>query len=395
MAHSCMDALIEHRSQFPALRNKLYLNYGGQGTMPQSSIDAIAKTYDHVQEVGPFHAAMFGWMVSEQDATRQALADELGGSAGSYALTQNVTEGCNIALWGIDWRDGDHLLTTDCEHVGVIHAVMQVQRRRNVELTFCALSGAKSKDEMVEIIDSAIAPRTRMVLISHVLWNTGQMLPVAEIATVCRRKNVLLLVDGAQSAGVAACDLGTEFGADFYSVTGHKWTCGPEGAGTFYVAPHALEFIQPTFVGWRGSSMDYKTGQPTGFTAGASRFEVGTGPIPILAGLRNSIAVHQAFGSPPQREELVLKNANRLIEKLSAIDRVECLLSKAESGLVSFRVEGANHRDVVGKLDALKIYVRTIPSPDCIRASVHYFTSDAEIDGLVTAIEEIMTSNRS
>jgi L-cysteine/cystine lyase len=391
MPQSSLESLTTQRSLFPALQNKTYFNYGGQGTMPLSSIEIIGKTYQFVQETGPFHAGIFAWLQSEQDITRKALAKELGGDAEFYAITQNATEGCNIALWGVDWQPGDHLLSTDSEHFGVIHAIQQVQRRRKVEVTFCPLSEAKSKEEMVAVIADAIQPRTRMVLISHVLWNTGQVLPLDDIVDVCRQRNVLLLVDGAQSAGVLDLNLASNKCADIYAITGHKWMCGPEGVGTLYMAPNALELIQPTFVGWRGSSMDFKTGQPTGFSAGCARFEVGTAPIPLLSALRNSMSVHGLFASTEEREKLILSKADELIGKLSKIDRVECLLSRAESGLVSFRIEGANHRDVVSKLDQRKIYVRTIPFPDCIRASVHYFTSQEELQALADALEELLT----
>lgn len=391
MSQTTSNSILDHRKQFSALSNKTYMNFGGQGTIPSSSIDSIMKNYLFVQESGPFNAAMFTWLDSEQDATRAAFAAELGGDSTSFALTQNATDGCNMVLWGLDWQPGDHLLTTDCEHVGVAHAVMQLQRRRGIDLTFCKLSEAKSKQQMVEIIERAITDRTRMLLISHVLWNTGEALPVPQIAEVCRSRNVLLLIDGAQSAGALDLDLSTACGGDFYAITGHKWICGPEGVGSLYIAPQALERIQPTFVGWRGSTMDFKTGLPTGFNANASRFEVGTVPIELLAGLRNSLETHRRFGTAKERQELLFKNANRLIALLSEIKGVKCILPQAESGLVSFSIAGSNNRDTVAKLDARRIYVRTIPFPDCLRASVHYFTSEAEIDTLVAALREIVS----
>lgn len=390
---SVNESLAKHRDQFPALKNKTYLNFGGQGVMPQTSIDALVASYQFVQERGPFNAAIFQWMVSEQDSTREALASELHGRPSGFTLTQNVTEGCNIVVWGVDWNPGDHLLTTDCEHVGVIHSLMQLQKRRNVNLEFCKLSEAKSETEMIDVIERSLTDRTRLVLISHVLWNTGRRLPVKEIAELCRKRNVILLVDGAQSAGSIECRLDTGDSGDFFAMTGHKWMGGPEGIGSVYVAPGALELIQPTFVGWRGSTMDYKTGQPTGFNPNASRFEVGTAPLPLLSGLRNSLKVHNAFASSEVRGRLILEGANKLISKLSRIDRVTCLLTEAQSGLVCFQIEGVSHKDVVAKLDSQQIFVRTIPVPDCIRASVHYFTSEVDQDNLVAALEEIVKAS--
>lgn len=391
MNQTSVDAVREHRKQFPALANKSYFNFGGQGTLPRSSIDAVVTTYEYLQETGPFSTAIFTWLNTQQDLTRGCLAREFGGAASSYALTQNATEGCNIAMWGLDWEQGDHLVMTDSEHVGVIHAAQQLQRRRKLELTSANLSAARNNADMVELVVRELKPQTRLVVLSHVLWNTGQTVPLTEIVDACHLAGVPVLVDGAQSAGAINLDLNGKDNADFYAMTGHKWCCGPEGVGTLFVDPAALDILQPTFVGWRGSTMDYSTGQPTGFNPGASRYEVGTGAIPLFAGLRNSLDVHNKFADSKSRAQMVLANANKVIKRLSQISQVECLLQEAESGLVSFKVHGVTHRDVAMRLDSeFSVFVRTIPTPDCIRASIHYFTTDDEIERLASSIETIL-----
>lgn len=391
MNKTSVDAVHEHRKLFPALANKSYFNFGGQGAMPRSSIDAIVETYEFLQKTGPFNTAIFTWWQAQQDLTRKSLADEFGGDPSSYALTQNATEGCNIAMWGLDWARGEHLVMTDCEHVGVIHAVKQLQRRRKLEVSTAALTSAKTRANMVDLIVRELKPSTRLVVLSHVLWNTGQTVPLTEIVDACHLAGVPVLVDGAQSAGAIDLDLKGKDNADFYAMTGHKWCGGPEGVGTLFIDPAALENLQPTFVGWRGSVMDYSTGQPTGFNPDASRFEVGTAALPLFAGLRNALAVHNKFADSKSRAQMIISNANKLIKRLSQVSQIECLLEEAESGLVSFKVHGSTHRDVAARLDSeFNVFVRTIPTPDCIRASVHYFTTDDEIERLVSSIETIV-----
>ncbi|NEQ29335.1 MAG: cysteine lyase, partial [Microcoleus sp. SIO2G3] len=107
--------LAAHRQQFPALANKAYFNYGGQGPMPQAAIAAIQQAQDYAQQHGPFSGAVNAWMMGEGDRARQAIATELQVSPETIALTEDVSVGCNIALWGIDWQAGDHLLLSDCE----------------------------------------------------------------------------------------------------------------------------------------------------------------------------------------------------------------------------------------------------------------------------------------
>src|SRR4051794_32868497 len=97
------DVLLQCRAVIPALHNKSYFNYGGQGTMPQPVMDAVFSAYQFVQTRGPFSTAIFSWIVDELTSTRKRLATELGGTPECYVLTQNVSEGCNIVVWGMDW----------------------------------------------------------------------------------------------------------------------------------------------------------------------------------------------------------------------------------------------------------------------------------------------------
>ncbi len=113
----------EHRKQFPALANKAYFNFGGQGTLPQDALTTIIDTHQYIQRVGSFSGQINSWITQQVGAIRQSLAAELGTTSNTITLTENVTAGCNIALWGIDWRKGDRLLITDCEHPGVIATV--------------------------------------------------------------------------------------------------------------------------------------------------------------------------------------------------------------------------------------------------------------------------------
>src|SRR6185295_18887636 len=121
--------LAAQRKKFPALSNMHYLNFGAQGTLPRSSIDAIKSSYEYVQDHGPLSATMFGWLVEEGLRAKEMLSEEFGGDAQFYALTQNTTEGCNIVLWGLDWQPGDVILTTDSEHNGVMKAIYQLCKR--------------------------------------------------------------------------------------------------------------------------------------------------------------------------------------------------------------------------------------------------------------------------
>lgn len=393
---SCAPTRLErHRQQFPALANKAYFNFGGQGTLPQASLLAIQQAYEYVQQHGPFSVGVNAWIMEEANQTKEAIAFELGASVEAIALTEDVTVGCNIAMWGIDWQAGDHMLLTDCEHPGIIATAQEIARRFQVEVTTCPIMETLNQGNPTAVIVQNLTPRTRLVVLSHLLWNTGQVLPVADIVAACHKYAtgshlIRVLVDAAQSVGSIPLNL-KELGADFYAFTGHKWLCGPEGMGGLYVRPDALESLNPTFIGWRGIVMG-KAGKPVGWKPDARRFEVATSTYPLYAGMRWALTIHQQWGTPQERYEQICQVSKYLWQRLSDLDGVRCLrTSPPQAGLVSFVLtNGQPHNQLVQSLEQQNFMLRTILDPDCVRACVHYFTQHAEIDQLIEAIESLL-----
>ncbi len=380
------------RQQFPALSNKAYFNYGGQGPLPQVALDAIYQSYQHIQNLGPFTMGTNNWIVAETNLTRAAIAKELNVVPATITLTEDVTVGCNIAMWGIDWQPGDRLVMTDCEHQGIIATVKELQRRFQIEVTIAPLLDTLNEGNPVDAIVSQLSPNTRLVVLSHILWNTGQVLPLAEIINACHTyaQNIKVLVDAAQSVGVLPLNL-AELNVDFYAFTGHKWWCGPEGVGGLYIHPQILESIHPTFIGWRSIVID-QSGSPQGWKPDGRRFEIATSAYPLLTGLRAAIALHDQWGSTTARYQQICENSKFLWSGLAGLSQVKCLhQSPPEAGLVSFQlVNGKSHQQFVELLEQQNVMVRTILHPDCIRACVHYFTNQVEMTRMIDTIAQML-----
>ncbi|MBW4636006.1 MAG: aminotransferase class V-fold PLP-dependent enzyme [Iphinoe sp. HA4291-MV1] len=380
--------LHRHRQLFPSLANKTYFNYGGQGPMPQTALDAITHAQAHIQQIGPFGIEVDRWVVQEVKAARNAIASELNVPTETITLTEDVTVGCNIAMWGLEWQAGDHILLSDCEHPGIIATAQEIGRRFTVEVTTCPLMATLNEGDPVEVIAQHLRPKTRLVILSHVLWNTGQVLPLDKIAELCRNQSVKLLIDAAQSAGLLSLNL-TELGADFYAFTGHKWLCGPGGTGGLYVRPEVRDSLKPTFIGWRGIIYDSKA-KPVDWQSDGKRYEVATSNYPLYTGLKEAIATHLQWGTPEERYQQICGNSEYLWRRLQVLSDIKCLrTSPPESGLVSFQL--TNHttnasRELVVFLESQGLFTRTIADPDCVRACVHYFTLESEMDELVEGI---------
>ena len=381
-----------YRHQFPALANKAYFNYGGQGPMPQTALNAIIGAYQQIQTQGPFGLKTSELVIRESNLTRQAIAAELGVTAETIALTENVTAGCNIALWGLNWQAGDRILLSDCEHPGVIASINEICRRFGVLVDLFPLQATLNTGDPVATSVAHLTPQTRLVVLSHVLWNTGQVVPLAEMAAAIRHypraeRQMRILVDAAQSVGLLPLQL-AELGIDFYAFTGHKWWCGPEGVGGLYIHPEAIASLEPTFIGWR--SLDYSNPNLP-LINDARRYEVATSAYPLYSGLRAAIATHQAWGNALERTERIVSLATYLWENLQQVPGIECLNHKApRSGLVSFQVAGGDCGKLVRDLERQHFYLRTIVDPACIRACTHYFTTTTEIDELIQCLRKLI-----
>ena len=387
------QTIEQQRQQFPGLALKFYFNFGGQGPLPQPALEAIARAYEFLQQEGPFSLRANLWVEQQTELLRTAIAEELGAAPANITLTENVTAGCNIALWGINWQAGDRILLSDCEHQGVIAAVQEISRRFGVEVATCQLQETLNQSDPTTTIADHLTSNTRLLVISHLLWNTGQVLPLSEIVKIChdRPEPVSVLVDGAQSVGSLPLNL-TELQADYYAFTGHKWLCGPAGVGGLYISAAAFANLQPTFIGWRGINSDSQ-GQPSGWKPDGRRFEVATAAFPQYEGLRAAIAFHRQWGTSEERYRQICYLSQLLWQRLGQLDRIICLKqSPPEAGLVSFQVTGKiPHNKLVSELESQKFFLRTLAFPDCIRACTHYFTLPSEIEQLAAVIEQLLT----
>lgn len=386
------------RDQFPSLASQAYFNFGGQGPLPQVSLDAIASAYEKLQQQGPFSGQINAWLDDVAGRTRAAIAAELGTTADTIALTENVTAGCNIALWGWEWQAGDRVLLTDCEHPGIVATVEEIARRFQVEVVTCSLLDPVGGADPVAAIAAHLTPNTRAVVLSHLLWNTGEVLPLRAIADLCRDvegdRPIRLVVDAAQSAGSLPLNL-PALGVDFYAFTGHKWFCGPAGVGAVYVRPDAQIDHHPTFIGWRSVQIG-AGGKPTGWKSDARRYEVATSAYPEYLGLERAIALHRDWGSAQERYQQICQLSRDLWQRLNTLDGVQCCqASPPPSGLVCFQLtNGLPHLPFVQALEASGFLLRTLARPDCIRACVHYFTLPLEIEALVEAIARIIEEQK-
>jgi L-cysteine/cystine lyase len=380
-----MTDLNRHRQKFPHIQDYSYFNYGGQGLLPSAAIEAMHQAQLTSQRIGPF-SNQAGLQIYKTTAQlKQTLAQTLGCNPSHLALTENTTLGCNIVLWGLDWRSGDRILLTDCEHQGIVAIAQELAARFDLGVDLCPVMNSP---DPLEAIAQSITPQTRILVLSHILWNTGQVLPLGAIVALCHRQGVQVLVDGAQSVGVLPLDLAA-IDVDYYAFTGHKWWCGPPGLGGLYLNPK--NELRSTFLGWRSVVLDDQ-GQPESLQGDARRYEVSTAATTMYPGLMEAISTHQSYGNDADRHQQICDRSQFLWQALQSLEGVTTVTqTPPESGLVAFQLKSGHHGLAAEHLEQSRIYLRQILNPDCLRASLHYFTTESEIKALIEGIAKLVS----
>ena len=393
------------RDLCPALANKTYFNFGGQGPLPDPSLDAITSSWKRIQELGPFTTDVWPYVSAEVNNTRAQLARICGVPPHRLALSENVTSGCVLPLWGLPIHEGDHLLISDCEHPGVVAACLELARRKQLSVTVLAvreLRGGRNEQgetdaAVLEALEQMLTPRTRLVVLSHLLWNTGQRMPIAAVAAQLQQHPAepFLLVDAAQSMGQIPVDEAAA-AADIYAFTGHKWACGPEGLGGVALSERVLLESNPTLIGWRSLRDETRASldDPHPFHADSRRFEVATSCVPLMAGLRSSLNLLEQEGGPGQRLERIRLLSERLWQQLTNLPGVVPLLKgPPAAGLVSFELDpntiSLEPSEVVKRLGDQGIWIRDLADPSCLRACTHVCSNNNDLQTLATAIQNI------
>ncbi len=344
---------------FPVLERFAYLNAGTFGPLSRGVMQAVAVDQRRDLEDGRLGAAYFERMIALRGGLRAQIAALVAAEPGQVAVTASTTDGCNIVLAGLDLRAEDEIVTTTDEHFGLLGPLHASGAR--------VIVTAPDPD----VILAAVTPRTKLIAISHVLWTTGQILPVRELR---ERSGVPILVDGAQSVGAVPVDAA---GLDFLTVSGQKWLCGPDATGALVVAdPERLRVGRPGYF----AQASYEPDGTFIPREGAQRFEPNWIPVSSLSGL--AVALTQA---PAWHFERSYALAERLRGLLAG--RAEVVTPAERATLVAFRPPAsASASDTVARLGTASVLVREVPGTGLIRASVGWWTSEGDLERLVVGL---------
>jgi len=386
--------LARARADTPATARLLHFNNAGAGLMPTPVLETVITHLQLEAETGGYEAAA----LAEPRLNRvyDSVAALLDCDRDEVALVENATVAWQLAFHSLQLGKGDRIVTGEAEYASNYISFLQVARLRGVEVTVVPSDrdGALS----VAALERILEPRVKLIAVTHVPTNGGLVNPAAAIGKLARAHEIPFLLDACQSAGQLPLDVDA-IGCDMLSATGRKYLRGPRGTGFLYVRRTLLDRLEPPFIDLHGArwvAPDRYELRPD-----ARRFENWESYIAGQLGL--GVAVDYALGWGLHAiAARVVKLAEELRTRLGAIPGVTLHdLGTQRCGIVSFTIAGREPDQVQATLRQQHINVSVSgPSstlldalarklPDLLRASVHYYNSETEIDRFVQAIAKI------
>ncbi len=324
---------------------------------------------------------MRGEMEDETDETRRALAEFSGTSFEEVVITRNTTESLNIIINGIDLERGDEIVITDQDYPNMINAIRQREKREGIVVREIRLPlNPKSDEEIVEKYEAVMSARTKLVLVTHMINLTGQILPCRKIADMVHSKGAEVIVDAAHSYAHVDFKI-PELGGDYVGTSLHKWLSAPVGSGLLYVRKDKIEKVWPL--------MGDTENDPTNIR----KFQrQGTQPIGTRKAIRDSIEFHKRIGG--KRKEEKLRSMTRYwtdeARKMNNIGVNTPEDPSRYAALGNFFVKGANPGPVSKKLFS-DYKIMTVPiktdSVTGIRVTPQLYNQPDDLDKLIAAIK--------
>jgi len=362
-----------------------YFNNGTIGLSPIVVSDIVKNEMDIMDTTGGQH---------HEEAAIKALAGFLKVQNDEIALTHNVTEGVNIVAWGIPLKKGDEIILTDQEHVGGATPWLHRAKREDLKVKIVPIK--TTAIEVIDAIQKAITSKTRVIAIPHIPCTNGQILPIKEIATIAKRKDIWIVVDGAHPPGMLNINL-ADLGVDAYSSCCHKWMLGPKGTGFLYVNKNRQNELMPTFVGaGSDTGWDIMANCPTynGYSNNGNRYFYGTQNNALHKGMIASIDFLNGIGM--DKVELRCRSLAALVQQeiLALGDRAEMVSPTEEisrSGIISFRLKKIDHIQFFSKALDKGFRIRSVPENgiNCIRVSTHIYNQPEEIQEFIEWVYDV------
>src|SRR5882672_7025107 len=327
------------RNQFPLDKGTVFFNPGTVGAMPKVVVD---KMTEHLKYIASSPA---DWAYKDDKKEefisgynnlmrmRTKVGKLINANALEIAMTDNVTNSMSYIANGLTLQPGDEILTTDQEHPGGKSGFLLKEKRYGVVFkTAVVPKPAKNFQEVFDIIVKAFTPKTKVLMLSHMISGSGAILPAKELCAEASKRGIFTILDGAQTIGQIKVDV-KDLGCDVYLGCFHKWIGAPAGTGFMYIKADRAKDIWTTVASGR---WDNHEDEGYRFT------QRGTGNFPVLKGLDAALDFYNEIG--PDRAYARIKFlGERLRAGLRKINKVKIFSPEDESmcaGITVYNIQG-------------------------------------------------------
>ncbi|MBT5073940.1 MAG: aminotransferase class V-fold PLP-dependent enzyme [Kordiimonadaceae bacterium] len=380
----------------PGKKNVIHFNNAGASLVTQVVLDTQKNYLDLEASIGGYEA--LAKSQSQVENVYKSVARLINASAEEIAIVENATVGWAMAFYAIDFKPGDRILTVEAEYVSNFIAYLHMANEKGVSIE--VIPSGEDGNLCIDILESMIDDKVKLISATHVPTNSGLVNAVAELGKVAKKHNILFLLDACQSVGQMPIDV-EELGCDMLSATSRKYLRGPRGVGFLYVRKSVIESLHPPIVDLRSATWV----SPTRYELrpDARRFENWEDNCAAKLGFGAAVNYALDIGL----ENIKARNdelAGYLRSKLSTLPGVHLhTISEAQCAITTFHIDGHEAGEIVDALRSRGINTSlSDPSstlldatknrlPNLVRASVHYYNDESEIDKFIEALEEIIS----
>lgn len=387
-----------NREDFLMLNNDIvYFDNGATTLKPKCVVEKMEKYYTvHTSNIhrGDYDASM---ITNElYDNTRNIVKDFINcNSSNEVIFTSGTTMSINMIVFGYmktHLKKGDEVLLTKSEHASNVLPWIKLSEDIGIVLKYMALDDVYSLT--VDSVKNSITDKTKVISIAHVTNVVGDVRDIVAIGKICRDKNILFCVDGAQSVPHMKVDF-KNANIDFLSFSGHKML-GPTGVGVLVAKEKLLNEMEPLFYGG-GMNSSFESDNSYELKKGPSKFEAGTPPIAEVIGLSEAIKYLMNIGMDKvHKYEIDLKKY--LVEELEKIPNIILYNKNSDSGILAFNIDGVFPQDTSIYLNHYHICVRAgnhctkmlkdeIGVKNTVRISMYLYNTKEDIDKLVSVLK--------
>jgi selenocysteine lyase/cysteine desulfurase len=361
--------------------NIINLNNGGVSPAPIVVQQAVER-YNQLSNEGPSY---YMWRILDQgrEPLREKLAALAGVSPEEIAIDRNSTEALNTIIYGLDLNRGDEVIGTLQDYPNMIQAYRQKAQRQGIVYKQISFDFPIEDDaQIVKAYEAALTDRTRVIHVTHMVNWVGQTMPVAKIADMAHARGIEVICDGAHSFGLIDFKI-PDLHCDYFGTSLHKFLSAPIGSGMLWIKRDKIEKIWPLTC----------NGEPR--SANIRKFEtLGTRSFPIEQGIGEAINFHEGIGSRRKQERIhYLKNywASR-VQSTPRVKLHTSLNPNYSCAICGVSIDGMTPAQFEAALfDRYKIHTVGIvwENISCVRITPHVYTSIADLDKLVGAIQTI------